>query len=391
MTIPSCYRAGYEVARARDPDFAEAYIRHTTVGDPAADAVVEELAAMGHEGRWHQILGEAIENYENPPEGTPESLRRLLEEVAVSPDWYDPDVAMLATRAFVRNAEVVLAALSTGAIVEGFATLISKSFRIRGRIMLNGVRRLKQNLLQLVEQYLPGGVEPGGDSWRLSLRIRLVHAQSRRLVRNAAEWDEATYGLPLSAAHMALGAASFSGRLMQHVAALGGDFSAEEREAYVHVWRCTASTMGIPAALMFNDEASAVHAFEIASLCEPPPDDDAIIMASSLINSTPVLLGFTESDTRRREASCYYQMSRELVGDRLADAFRYPKPYWFKLLPLLRVKHRAERFAARVLPAWSRVHGLQSFNLLLKVSNLQRFEVSYRLPTTVHDEDSREW
>ncbi len=391
MTIPSCYAAGYEAARARDPDLAEAYVRHTTLGDPAADAVVEDLAAMGHEGRWHQILGGAIENYEDPPEGTPESLRRLVEEADVSPDWYDPDVAMLATRAFIRNAEVVLAALSTGAIVEGFATLISKSFRIRGRIMLNGVRRLKQNLLQLVEQYLPGGVEPGGDAWRLSLRIRLVHAQSRRLVRNSPVWDEAVYGLPLSAAHMALGAAAFSGRLMQHVEALGGDFTAEEREAYVHVWRCTASTMGVPAALMFDDEASAVHAFEIASLCEPPPDDDAIIMANSIINSAPVLLGFTDSSSRRREASHYYQMSRELIGDRLADLFRYPKPYWFRLLPLLRMKHHTERFGARVLPSWSRVHGLNSFNLLLKVSNLQKLEYSYRLPTRLRDEDSREW
>ncbi len=391
MTIPACYAAGYEAARGRDPDLAEAYVRHTTRGDPAADAVVEDLAAIGQEGRWHRIIGGAIENYHDPPEGTPESLRRLIAEADVSPDWYDRDLAMLATRAFIRNAEVVLAALSTGAIVEGFATLISKSFRIRGRIMLNGVRRLRQNLLQLVEQYLPGGVEPGGDAWRLSLRIRLVHAQSRRLVRNSRVWDEAIYGLPLSGAHMALGAAAFSGRLMQHVAALGGDFSAEERDAYVHVWRCTASTMGIPSELMFHDEASALRAFEIASLCEPPPDDDAIIMANSIINSAPVLLGFTESDTRRREASHYYQMSRELIGDRLADAFRYPKPYWFRLLPLLRAKHRVERFGAQVLPVWSKVHGLQSFNLLLKVSNLQKLELSYSLPTTLHDEDSLEW
>ena len=391
MTVPSCYVAGYEAARARDPEFAEAYIRHTTVGDPSADAVVEELAAMGQFERWHQVIGGALQNHEDPPRDTPESLRRLIEEANATPDWYDPDLAMLATRAFIRNAEVVLAALSTGAIVEGFASLISKSFRIRGRIMLNGVRRLKQNLLQLVEQYLPGGVEPGGDAWRLNLRIRLVHAQSRRLIRQSPEWNEEVYGLPISAAHMLLGAAAFSGRLMQHVTALGGDFTALEREAYVHVWRYSALTLGVPPALVFHDQASAVYAFELGTLCEQPPDDDAIIMANSIINSTPMVLGFTEVNSRRRQASRYYQMSRELIGDRLADTFRYPKPYRIKLLPVLRVRHRIQRFGARLLRHWGRVHGLHSFRLLMKVSNLDKLEHSYSLPTHLYDEDSREW
>lgn len=48
--------------------------------------------------------------------------------------------------------------LVRGSIVEGFSTLISKSFRIRGRVTNSGVRRLKQNGMQLVEQYLPAGM-----------------------------------------------------------------------------------------------------------------------------------------------------------------------------------------------------------------------------------------
>ena len=176
---------------------------------------------------------------DNLPQDTPEALRDLIADAGVLPDWFDRELVRDATRAFLRNSEMVLGALVGGAIIEGFSTLISKSFRIRSRIMTNGVRRLKQNLLQLVEQYLPGGIEPGGDGWKLSLRIRLVHAQARRLVATADEWDHSIYGLPLSAAHMSLGAAAFSGRLMQHVSSLGGDFSDREREAYVHVWRYT--------------------------------------------------------------------------------------------------------------------------------------------------------
>ena len=225
LKIPSCYVDGYEAARRVDPEFAETYIRHTTVGDPAADAVVEELAAIATPRQVHGIIAATLEHWDELPADTPESLRRLVAESAVVPDWFDPELAMSATRAFLRNSDMVLGGLIAGAIIEGFSTLISKSFRIRSRIVTNGVRRLKQNLLQLLEQYLPGGMEPGADGWTLSLRIRLVHAQARMLIRKQSdEWDVATYGMPLSAAHMLLGAATFSGRLMQHVTRLGGDF-----------------------------------------------------------------------------------------------------------------------------------------------------------------------
>ena len=233
--IPACYVHGYEAARARDPEMAERYIRYTTLADPQADQAVEQLANVVAPQHIHATIAKTVDRYYDPPKDTPEALRELIASSAVLPDWFDPKIALKATRAFLRNSDMVLGGLVGGAIVEGFSTLISKSFRIRSRIILNGVRRLKQNTLQLTEQFMPGGQEPGGDAWKLSLRIRLVHAQSRMLLRESTEWDTATHGMPLSTAHMLLGAAAFSGRLMHHVGRLGGDFTDEEREAYPRV------------------------------------------------------------------------------------------------------------------------------------------------------------
>ncbi|MYL05399.1 MAG: DUF2236 domain-containing protein, partial [Gemmatimonadales bacterium] len=179
MRIPSSYAPGYEAARAIDSRLADDYIRHTTIGDPLADRVVEDLAATCAPGEVHALIASALRDPFRLPDGLPDSLRELVGEVSVVPDWYDPDLAQAATRGFIRNSNIIPAALAGAAIVEGFSTLISKSFRIRGRITQNGVRRLRQNLLHLADQYLPGGMEPGGDGWRLTLRIRLVHAQSR--------------------------------------------------------------------------------------------------------------------------------------------------------------------------------------------------------------------
>ena len=391
MKVPSCYASGYEAARPRDPLLAETYIRHTTIGDPLADKVVDDLAAHVGPEQVHRVIGSALESHDRLPGDAPASLRDLIGSVSVMPEWFDRDLAMAGTRAFFRDAESVLSALAMASLVEGFSTLISKSFRIRSRITTNGVRRLKQNMLQLVEQFMPGGLEPGGDGWKLSLRIRLVHAQSRKLIREGGgEWDSEAHGMPLSAAHMLLGAAAFSGRLMHHVDRIGGGFNTREREAYVHVWRWTGQIMGIPDAIMFHDEASARWTFEIGALCEPPPDEDAIIMANSIINSTPLVLGYRNPAERRAQARIFFQGSRELIGDDLANRFKFPAAWALPLLPWLRLKQRAFRMASRV-PMLRPCVRRRTFRTVLDVSNLNRLDHSYSLPTSLYDDESLEW
>ena len=388
MNIPACYADGYARARELDSRWADLYVRHTLLGDPPADAVVEELDASVPPQEVHQVIAAALDA-SSAPGRTPESMRELVDSVRAVPDWFDPQIALAGTRAFLRNSDAVMMGLVCGAIIEGFSTLISKSFQIRGRIRDNGVRRLKQNMLHLVEQFMPGGIRPGGDGWRLSLRIRLVHAQSRRLLMKSDVWDFATHGMPLSAAHIMLGAAAFSARLMRHVARLGGDFTDEEREAYVHVWRYTSILLGVPEPIRFTDQASALHAFTIAAACEPPFDDDSIIMANSIINSAPILLGYRAPRARRSRAATLYQVSRELIGRENADRLRFPpRRRGISALRLLRWRNRGNRLLRR-LPGSRR--SMKQFSQLLDVSNLQQHEHHYALPTSLHDEDSRPW
>ncbi len=387
--IPTAYATGYEKAAKVEPELAAAYIRHTTIGDPLADAVAADLMSFSSR-QVHTLLATVLQNPRELPPETPGSLRHFMAEALDLPEWFDEEIAMTASRAFLRNSDTVLAALVGGSIVEGFATLISKSFRIRGRVTVSGVRRLKQNGLQLIEQYLPGGMSPLGDGWKLTLRVRLVHARSRMLIANSDEWSHERYGLPISAATVLLAGSAFSGRLMQHVAALGGDFSREEREAYVHVWRYTGLLIGIPKEILFHDEASAVRSFEIGRMCEPPADHDAIIMANSIINSAPLVVGIKEVASRRKLAKYAYQISRGLIGDELSNTFLFPRTRG-KAVPVLRIQNRTKRLIGRVLPRWRRTRDLERFRALVDFVNLGRLEHSYSLPTTLYDEESSDW
>ena len=92
----------------------------------------------------HPLVARALQDPEAIPPEAPESLKRMMAESLEVPDWFDNEMSRIASRAFLRNSPLVLAALVGGSIVEGFSTLISKSFRIRGRVAEMGVRRLKQ-------------------------------------------------------------------------------------------------------------------------------------------------------------------------------------------------------------------------------------------------------
>ena len=60
MKVPSCYTTRYKKAHPVDPERTSNYIAHTMIGDPEADAVIEQLAPLGP-GKTMQFLRAAIE------------------------------------------------------------------------------------------------------------------------------------------------------------------------------------------------------------------------------------------------------------------------------------------------------------------------------------------
>ena len=46
MRVPSAYSESYPRVRPSDPEGVDNYIRHTTIGDPELDPVLEELSDL---------------------------------------------------------------------------------------------------------------------------------------------------------------------------------------------------------------------------------------------------------------------------------------------------------------------------------------------------------
>ena len=391
MKVPSLYAPGYEKARTIDPELAAEYVTQMWAGDPLVDAVDADLRSLDRREST-RLIQAAFEQRDNVLRDAPRSLQDFIHEVATVPPWYDRATAAHGCRVFLRNSEQFLAAFAAGSIVEGFSTRISKSFAITGRMIDDGVRRLKQNLRHLLDIFLPRGVEPSGDGWKLTLRIRLVHARARALIGGSDEWDHDAWGSPVSAAHVALATAAFSARLLQFAEMLGARINSDEdREAFMAVWTYDGWVMGVPDELIRHSQAEWLRLYEVGSMCEPPPDIDAIALANCIINSAPVVIGMTEPRERADYARYAYRISRELIGDERADQLNFPPGNRFPTLPWLRAQEHLKRRLGKFLPLMRTTRRRRSFTHLLGLTDLGEAGISYRLPDHVRSDASSRW
>ncbi len=391
MQVPTIFAPGYEQAKLFDPTLAPTYIAHMHVGDPLADAAMRDLTRMdpAESGR---LLQAAFQLQDAVLRDAPPSLQRFVHEVATIPPWYDRAVAQHGCRVFLHNPDQFLAAFAAGAIVEGFSTMISKSFAITGRMIDDGVRRLRQNLRHLLDIFLPRGVEPSGDGWKLTLRIRMVHARVRTLLKDSEEWEYANWGLPLSAAHLALASAAFSARLLELAQKLGAALKdKDDREAFMAVWSYDAWIMGVPDPLLFHSQADGLRLFTLGNLCEPPPDEDAIALANCIVNSAPVVIGVTEPKARADFARYAYRIARELVGDARAERLHFPPKNPIPILPWLRMQASLKRCVGRFLPGVDRLQRRRSFTHILSLTDLGAAGITYNLPDHVRSDMSSKW
>ena len=391
MNMPTCYLSGYEKASALDAKTASNYVAHTVIGDPLADAMLDDLASLPSHERTLLFKAVMQDRDQGALSDAPASVQAFFEDAESVPDWVDFNAFNPGIRMFHRNSKLILGAFVGGTLVEGFATNISKSFFITGRVRDQGVRRLRQNIRHMVEIFMPYGLMRDSDGWKLSVRIRLIHAQVRRLLKDSEDWEAEEWGTPVSAAHTGYAITSFSARLLMHMKSLGATYDDEERESFMSIWRYSGRLMGIPESILFHDEEEALHLYRIGGMCEPTPDYTSVAMANSLINSAPLVVGIDDPSERRDLAKYVFTVSRTLIGNELADRLKYPPTPTLGVLTVFRFQERYKNLRARLNPRRAENASFSKFVSLLEAMVLEETGISYRLPEHVYAEQDRKW
>ena len=391
MIIPTDYLNGYEQARQADPEQADKYLAHTHIGDPLAEAMTEDLSELDTAEQWRLIQAAMNEEGEGALRNAPASLRALFKDAETPPDWLDYAAFAPGVRMFHRASGVILAAFVAGVLVEGFTTNIAKSFFITGRVRDQGVRRLGQNNRHMMEIFLPGGLYRKGDGWKLSVRIRVIHARVRHLLNKSPDWDTEAWGIPISAAHLGYAIAAFSARLLKHMKTLGVICTDDERNSFMDVWRYSGYLMGIPETILFRDEADALHVYDIGHMCEPDIPIESVVMANALINSAPLLAGRTSPEERRKLATYVYRIARGLIGRPTARQLMFPSVSTFGVIAGFKFQQRYGRILSKLFPGRMKDNNFARFTGLLETSTFDTGGIRYSLPDHVYAEESSRW
>ncbi len=323
--------------------------------DPLADKLVACFAAMPP-GQGRKLVEDALAHGIDKVRGAPRPLRDFFEQINDVPfwvDWGQIDAGGAVHRRCGVTGGVVLACTSLPLIYS--SPVGNKPLVFSGRLRNRAARRLSETARFVYESTMPGGLRPGADGWKITVRVRLMHAQVRLLLERSGRWDAAAWGPPISQVDMAYTNLLFSVALLDNLRGVGFHISAEEGESVMQVWRYSGYLLGIPGELLCATEPEGRHLLALIRSTQGPPDTDARDLTAALMEvALPGLVLHGRSRAERLAhglALRCFGLSAALLGEPFAEALAYPKTAWRYLArPAARALVTPAEVVRRLLP-----------------------------------------
>lgn len=341
-------------ARARFGDRADRIAPFLVEGDEVGDAAAEALSHLPHAER-DRLLDRMLASGDD--RRAPEPVRALVAQVRHVPMWVDFDRVDRGGKAMLRTGVFGGFVLAFRSLVLGYcAPAGNKPLAFSGRLREQANRRVAETGRFVQAVCLPGGMRPGRDGFAAAVRVRLMHAQVRRMLRKSPRWDARAWGTPICQFDMAATVILFSQVVVDGLARLGSPLSAEEAEDLVHLWRHAGVVLGVREELLCATLAEANALAELIQITQAPPDDDSRGLARALME---IPLTEAKSSLERTRAERFipvtYGISRFLIGDTYADALGFPKSPWRYAAPAITALLSGAGTLVRKVPGVDRV------------------------------------
>lgn len=279
----------------------------------------------------------------------PEALLEFVREASRVPVWVDWDLVERGGRVLVRAGPL-------GGLVLGLKSLVlayaspggNKPLVLTGQLIERAAMRLHETAHFVGATVTDAkGLRPGGPGWQLTLRVRLVHAQVRRMILASGKWDAAAWGAPVNQHDQAGTLLLFSVSVLAGLRQLGMVITAEDAEAYMHLWRWSGWLVGVDPELLPATEAEGVRLGALIRATQGPPDGDSRALTRALLLSGPRSSG---PQGERRIPAISAALCRTLVGDDLADALDVPRTPLQRAVPVVRRLVSAIDLATKAVP-----------------------------------------
>jgi hypothetical protein len=386
--FPTRY-VGLAAARLRFGDRVDRLGRYFHVADDLADRTVEAIAELPPGEGW-RLFERGIRAGARSIPDAPLPMRELLEYAEHVPAWVDWETCDKGGALLMRAGPLGGAVLGARSLVLGYASPGgNKPLVFSGRLKEQAARRVNETARFVQAVCRPSGMRPYAEGWQITLKVRLIHAQVRRMILKTDRWRTDAWGLPANQHDMAGTMLLFSVSIVDGLRRLGMGVTAEDAERYVHLWRWIGRVIGVHEDVLPGSEAEAMRLAELIAATMGEPDQDSRDLVKALFEGA-----YDNARTRkqRRDAERNVMFGRlicrELIGDELADKLQVPRTSIRYAMPMMkrfigsverltRVVPFAERSAVEIgTRYWDRVVevGLQGatyeFGLPLRLATL---------------------
>ena len=305
--------------------------------DAPADAVVAAIETLPKGEGW-RLFELGLRGGARAIPESPSAMRDLLDAVATVPAWVDWSTCDRGGEIFMRAGVLAGAVLGAQSIVLGYASPGgNKPLVLSGRLKEQALRRLNETARFVQAVSRPGGMRPFAEGWQIALKVRLIHAQVRRMILRSGKWDASQWGAPINQHDMAGTTLLFSVAILDGLRKLGVRLTPDEAEPYVHLWRWVGHVIGVDGGLLPTSEHDALRLADLIAATMGPPDQDSRDLTKALFDAA---WDGAETPKQKRDAARQVlfgtTLCRELIGDDLADALLVPRNRARFAMPMVR-------------------------------------------------------
>jgi hypothetical protein len=310
--------------------------------DPLADAVVTAFDEIGAKRGFAQIEEALSVGISRVKDAHP-AIVALFREVERLPPWVDFTVIDRAGELLLRSGAFGGLILGLQSLPYGYASPGgNKPLAFSGRLTEQAPRRLSETSRFVHAVCLPGGLRRGAEGFSICVKVRVMHAQVRRLLKRSGKWSTEAWGEPINQHDMVATTMLFSIVVLDGLRKLGFHVSGTEAQRYVQLWRYVGWLLGTDFELLFATEAEGLKLADLIMKTQAPPDDDSRALTKALFESGR--RGAKDERERKRAermAPVAFAMSRYLLGAELGDALAIPRSRIERLMPVLRLAIRS--------------------------------------------------
>lgn len=332
---------------------------------------------------FEQALERGIDTVDDPAP----SLIALFGELDRVPGWVDFDQLRRGAVAFWRAGPLVAMVLAYSVVAVGFTGYAaSRPVLFSGRMTTRDQvgQRLLESFRFIARAYTPGGMSRFEEGFKLTARVRMIHATVRHALSRSPEWDWADWGIPINnfdAIDTQCG--QFGVEVVDSLAKSGVKLSAREREDVFALTRYVGFVIGVPEDVLHTDEADARTKHALHALLETPADDYCRRIVKGVIDYgceeslggydvlPPALARFMTVERRKRLS---YGLLTAWQPPSIVEQLGIVPDRWRHVLPAVRPLVRAHDRITRLRPQRDEARGRKVLNEFDKAIVLREHE-----------------